>query len=218
MAATTKSRSHGMSQASEKHASRSGDQRGAAKGMGAVPLIALCGLALAAAVMRLVPHPPNFTPMAALALFCGAQLGRRPAAFWIPLAAMLISDLYLGFFVYGFGLFHAQMPLIYVSFALIALLGTINYRRIEPVRVGVTVLAGSLLFFWLSNLGVWLTGTMYPKNLAGLATCYVAAIPYYRNMLMGDLFYAYVFFGGWAFAQQFVAAAQQSAPAVRERT
>jgi hypothetical protein len=191
---------------------------GAATGVSLIPILALCGLALAAAVMRLVPHPPNFTPMAALALFCGAQLGRRPAAFLIPLAAMLISDLYLGFFVYGFGLFHAQMPLIYASFALIALLGTLNHRRIEPVRVGVTVLAGSLLFFWLSNLGVWLTGTMYPKNLAGLVTCYVAAIPYYRNMLMGDLFYAYVLFGGWAFAQQFVAAAQQSAPAIRERT
>jgi len=207
-----------MLRADETNNVNDGSGCGSPAGMSAAQLVVLCGLAVGAAMMRLVPHPPNFTPVAALALLCGAQLGRRPAALLIPLAAMLLSDVYLGYFVYGFGLFHMQMPLIYASFALIALLGTFNYRRINPLGVGATVLAGSLLFFVLSNFGVWLTGSLYPKSVAGLVTCYVAAIPFYRNMLMGDLFYAYVLFGGWAFAQQFVAAAQQSAPTIRERS
>jgi uncharacterized protein DUF6580 len=157
-------------------------------------LIALLSAIAAAAALRLVPHPPNFSPIDAMALFSGAYLGRRWLAFGAPIAALLFSDVVLGFYP-GFWIQ-------YVAVALVVLLGSVTLNRISPVRVGSTAVASSVLFFLVSNFGVWAIGSMYPMSAAGLVACYVAAIPFFQNTIAGDLFYAAVLFGGFALMER----------------
>ncbi|MHC4324702.1 MAG: DUF6580 family putative transport protein [Planctomycetota bacterium] len=171
---------------------------------------ALLGITLSAAAMRLLPHPPNMTPIAAMALFGGVYFANRRTAFLVPLAAMFLSDLALGFFVYDFGWFHWFMPFVYAGFVVTVCLGLLIRHRLTPLVVGGTALISSVLFFIITNFGVWLTGGLYPKTLAGLAGCYVAAIPFFRNTLAGNAFYSLVLFGGFALAQRYL-------PVLRER-
>jgi hypothetical protein len=159
-------------------------------------ILALLSAILLAAALRLVPHPPNFAPIGAMALFSGAYLGRRTLAFVAPLAAMLLSDTVLGF--------HSGMIFVYASVALITILGAMTLRKRSPVRIGLAAVAGSVLFFAVSNFGVWALGDMYPHNIAGLVACYVAAIPFFQNTLAGDLFYATLLFGGFRIAELLV--------------
>lgn len=166
--------------------------------------LVLAGITLSAVVMRLVPHPPNITPIAAIALFGGAHFARRRTAFLVPLTAMYLSDLALGFFVYDFGWFHGFMPFVYVSFAATVCLGLLIRTRLTPLTVGGAALTSSVLFFFVTNFGVWLGGNLYPKTLAGLSSCYVAAIPFFRNMLVGNVLYTMVLFGGFALAQRYL--------------
>lgn len=154
----------------------------------------LAGIILAAVASRLIPHPSNFSPIAALALFGGAQFADKRLAFIVPLAAMLLSDLVLGF--------HALIPVVYGSFALIVCLGFWVRRNQNIWRLGSAALFGAVLFFVVTNLGVWLLGSFYPKTGAGLMECYVAAIPYFKNTLLSDLFYTALLFGGLALAEQ----------------
>src|SRR6476620_2427919 len=102
-------------------------------------ILALLAAILLAAALRLVPHPPNFTPIGAMALFSGAYLGRRALAFVAPLAAMLLSDAVLGFY--------SGMWVTYLAVALVALLGAIVLQKRTPVRIGLAAVAGSALFF-----------------------------------------------------------------------
>ncbi len=161
-------------------------------------LIALASAILAATALRLVPHPPNFSPIAAMALFSGAYLGRRSLALLAPLGALLLSDAVLGFYT-GFWIQ-------YVAVALIALLGSFALRHVSPRRVITATLASSLLFFAISNFGVWAMGGMYPMTASGLAACFVAAVPFFQNTVAGDLFYAALLFGGFAFAERIIPA------------
>ena len=158
---------------------------------------------LAAAALRLVPHPPNFTPIGAMALFSGAYLGRRGAvALVAPLGALFLSDLVLGFY--------RGMPTVYFSVALIVIIGWMALRRVSPIRVGGAAIASSVLFFVLTNFGMWLSSGFYPHTLAGLEACYIAAIPFFQNTVAGDLFYAAVLFAGFALLERTV-------PALRSR-
>jgi hypothetical protein len=161
-------------------------------------LLALLSAILAAAALRLVPHPPNFTPIGAMALFSGAYLGRRALAFVAPLAALLLSDLVLGFY-------HG-MATVYLSMALVTVIGMLALQRRSALRIGSAAVVGSLLFFVLTNLGMWWFSGFYPHTLAGLEACYVAAIPFFQNSLAGDLFYASLLFGGFAIAERMVPA------------
>src|ERR1044071_8226968 len=145
-------------------------------------LVVLVSAIVAAAALRPVPHPPNFTPMGALALFSAAYLGRRPIAFAAPLGALLLSDLVLGFY-------HGVVT-VYASVALIVVLGWVVLSRVSPRRVGAAAIASSVLFFVITNFGVWLFTGFYPLTMAGLATCYIAAIPFFQNTVVGDLFYS----------------------------
>jgi len=156
-------------------------------------LAALLSAVLVAAAMRLVPHPPNFTPIGAMALFGGAYLGRRALAFAAPLGALLLSDLVLGFY-------HG-MATVYFSVALIVMIGMVALSRVSPIRVGLAALASSVLFFVVTNFGMWLFSGFYPRSLAGLEACYVAAIPFFQNTVAGDLFYATLLFGGFKLAE-----------------
>jgi hypothetical protein len=166
-------------------------------------ILTLLAAILAAAALRLVPHPPNFTPIGAMALFSGAYLGRRGAvALVAPLGALFLSDLVLGFY--------RGMPTVYFSVALIVIIGWMALRRVSPIRVGGAAIASSVLFFVLTNFGTWLSSGFYPRTLAGLEACYIAAIPFFQNTVAGDLFYAAVLFAGFALLERTV-------PALRSR-
>ena len=122
---------------------------------------------------------------------------------------MCLSDLLLGFGV------HRVMPFVYGSFALNVVLGRLIRDRRSPLVVGGAALAGSVLFFVITNFGVWLSSDLYPQTAEGLVVCYVAAIPFFRNTLAGDLLYACVLFGGFALAEwRFPALRGQPRPAV----
>ena len=159
-------------------------------------LLAVLSAILLAAALRLVPHPPNFTPVAAMALFGGAYLGRRALAFAAPLGALLLSDLVLGFY--------PELAFVYLSTALTVVIGWALAKRRTVVGVGLAALVGAILFFVVTNFGVWLVMDYYPKTLAGLAACYVAAIPFFQNTLAGDLVFSALLFGGFALAERWV--------------
>ncbi len=144
----------------------------------------------AAALIRLVPHAPNFAPIGAMALFSGTYLDKK-TAFILPLVAMFISDIFIGFD----GV--ASRVTVYGTFTLITLLGIWLKSHKGIGNVILASIGASVLFFIITNFGVWLTGSIYPKTLEGLSACFIAAIPFFRNTLAGDLFYTGVFFGGF---------------------
>lgn len=164
------------------------------------PLALAVGVLLAAA-SRLIPHPPNVTPIAAMALFGGAYFSNLTAAYVVPLAAMLLSDVILGF--------HRTMPFVYASFLLIVLIGYRLRRQRTGSAVAIAALVSSVLFFVVTNVGVWVTGTLYPKTWTGLATAYAAALPFFRNTVLGDLLYVAVLFAGFALLERYVPALQE---------
>jgi hypothetical protein len=145
---------------------------------------------LVAVLIRFLPHSANVAPIAAMALFGGAYLNKKYAVI-LPLIAMLISDLFLGF--------HNTMPFVYGSFLLTGMIGIVLRKHNNFKWILGGTLLSSVLFFIITNFGVWLMnmGNMYPKNLVGLAQCYVMAIPFFRNTLLGDLFYVVMMFGGY---------------------
>lgn len=145
---------------------------------------------IAAAFLRLVPHAPNFAPIGAMALFSGTYLDKR-AAFALPLGAMILSDLFIGFD--GF----ASRITVYGSFVLITSIGIWLKSHKNFTNVVLASICASVLFFIITNFGVWLTGTLYSKDLSGLFACYSAAVPFFRNTLAGDFFYTGVFFAGF---------------------
>jgi hypothetical protein len=143
---------------------------------------------LAAALSRLLPHPVNFTPIAAMALAGGVYLDKRSAMI-IPLAALFLSDLIIGF--------HNTIFFVYGSFVLIGLMGLWLKSHKKPFPVLGTAALSSTIFFVITNFGVWLTGGgwFYPKTWQGLVECFTLAIPFFRNTLAGDLVYTVVLFG-----------------------
>ncbi|MDE3058000.1 MAG: hypothetical protein KGJ59_08595 [Bacteroidota bacterium] len=150
-------------------------------------VIAAVLFVLLAAMSRLLPHPANFTPIAAMALFSGVYLERR-FAFVVPIAAMLISDYFLGFYT--------EMIWVYGSFLLIAVIGLWLKNHKKPLYILGGTLGSSMLFFVVTNFGVWvMPSSMYPKSFAGLVECYTAAIPFFRSTVEGDVFFVAVLFG-----------------------
>ena len=155
-------------------------------------------LIMLAVLSRIVPHPANFTPIAALGLFSGACL--RTQKFWlIPITALLLSDMIIGFYN------PVVMVYVYTAFVLCAYLGRafLSERR-NVLTLGVTTLSGALVFFILSNLGDWLSGLDYPLTLKGLLECYVMAIPFFQNTLLGDMFYVICLFGTYELCCQWL--------------
>lgn len=167
-------------------------------------MIALLSAIFGAAALRLVPHPPNFAPIAAVALFSGAYLGRRPLSFVAPLGALLLSDAVLGFY-------HG-MATVYLATALIVLIGWFVLKRVSPLRVGAAAIASSILFFGITNVGMWLFSGIYPRTLVGLEACFIAAVPFFQNTVAGDLFYATLLFGGFKIAEILVPRLKPGAP------
>ena len=165
----------------------------------------LVTMILAAAASRLIPHPPNFTPIAAIALFGGAQFASKRAAFLVPLAGMFLSDLVFGFY--------AITPVVYGGFALTVCLGFWVRQHRSVQRIAFAAVASAILFFVLTNFGVWAMDHLYPKTIAGLVDCFVAAIPFFRNMLLGNLLYSALLFGALAFSENRFVRLRESAVA-----
>lgn len=165
-----------------------------------------------AALTRLLPHAPNFTPFAAIALFGGAYIGNKYLSILVPMLAMLVSDALMGFNGWAFT---EQVIAVYGSFALIAFMGQTMQNDKSVLKVGGTTIAASVVFFIITNFAVWMGGAfhspaLYSMNFSGLVECYVAAIPFFTNSLSGDLFYSAVLFGGFYLASINVQALKES--------
>lgn len=161
----------------------------------------LAGLIVVAALTRLLPHPPNFSPVAAIALFGGACFASKHWALLVPLLAMLLSDIALGLWHdggYSAYLGGTSFWLVYACIAASCVLGFGLRGRIGGARVLGYSLAGSVLFFVVTNFGAWLVSPLYPKDFGGLMAAYVAGIPFFKWTVLGTLFYAAILFGGFA--------------------
>ena len=145
-------------------------------------------LIIAGVVLRLAPHPDNVTPIMAIGLFAGSYI-RKKGAFLIPLAALALSDIIIG-------LYHVPiMVAVYLSFAAGGAIGVWIRKHKSILLIAGGTLAGSILFFVISNFAMWAFGSFYPDNLSGLLQCYVNAIPFFRNSLLGNFAYVAILFG-----------------------
>ena len=149
----------------------------------------LTGMILFAAFTRLIPHPPNFTAVGAIALFGGAYFSKKSLAFAVPVIAMFLTDLIIGL--------HPGMYAVYLSFILIVMIGMQLKDRIKLGNVFLASVCASVLFFIITNFAQWLSFPLYSKDFAGLVECYVAAIPFFGYTILGDLFFAGVMFGSY---------------------
>jgi hypothetical protein len=151
-------------------------------------------LAVAALSFRLLPHPANFAPIGALAIFLGARLPRKQSI-PIVLGAMFVSDMMIG--LYDWRL----MSVVYGSFALMVLLGSWVGTNFKWSKFAFGTAAGSVLFYAATNFAVWVLSPWYPHTIAGLVSCYVAAIPFFRNTILSDMTFGAAFFGAYEFAR-----------------
>ena len=183
-----------------------------ASGLFAPGPLVLIGMIVIAALTRLLPHPPNFSPVEAVALFGGAYFASRALAIAVPLVAMLVSDLVLGLTLGGTYFEHFTSPAylatwlsVYACIAISAVLGFGLRGRVNGARVLGYSIVGSVLFFVVTNFAVWATATpmtAHPACLVGLGPCYVAALPFFQWTVLGTLFYAALLFGGFALLRQ----------------
>lgn len=141
---------------------------------------------LLVAATRFMPHPPNFTPLTSMALVAGVILPRRSFAWIVPLLILIITDFFIGF--------HSTWLSVYGSFLLIGLIGTFLGPTPNMGSTVTAILGSGLLFFLITNLQVFFVTDFYEKSLYGLMACYAAGLPFYRNMLMGDLIFGVIFF------------------------
>ena len=163
-------------------------------------LTTIATLIAVVSVSRFLPHPPNATPVMAMALFGGALFERKWLGLVVPALAMLLSDALLGF--------HSTMWAVYGALAVAWLLGTLALRKPTAARVLGTSVVASILFFLITNFAVWLGSAYYPQTAGGLLACYTAGLAFYNNQsfflnsLLGDLFFSLLLFGSYALLQR----------------
>lgn len=144
--------------------------------------------------LRFFPHPPNFAPIAAIALFGGVYFSKK-MAFLLPMAAMIISDIFIGYYEVGL------MISVYGSFLAYVILGFWLKKHKKWYTVLGSSFLAAFLFFFLTNFAVWIFTPWYPKTISGILECYLLALPFFRNTLLGDLFYVPFFFGAYEIAR-----------------
>jgi hypothetical protein len=155
---------------------------------------------LLAALSRLLPHLPNMAPITAIALFGAVYLDKKHT-FVVPMAAMLISDYFIGF--------HSEMVWVYASFIIMGFLGLWLRNHQSIGKTIMATLGGSVIFFIITNFGAWVSPyMMYPQTFSGLGQCYIAAIPFFRNTIAGDLIYVSAMFGLYEFAKRYIPSLQ----------
>lgn len=150
------------------------------------------------ALSRLVKHPYNFTPVAAMALFAGCYL-RKQWGILLPMLGMLLSDYFIGFYDWKL------MAVVYVGIGVSFYIGWFLQNRVRWYSVAPSVLTASVFFFITSNLAVWLFYAWYPHTLSGLRECFILALPFFRNTLVGDLVYSGAIFGAYELAVRYSA-------------
>ena len=128
------------------------------------------------AFSRVIPHPPNFTPILGMAVFAGAIFDKKIYSFLIPLLAMILSDLFLGF--------HSSIIIVYVAICLNVLIGINLIKNFSYTKIIISLILGSLVFFIITNFAVWYLSEMYPHNLEGLIACYTLALPFFQNTII----------------------------------
>jgi hypothetical protein len=168
----------------------------------------IAGLVLVVASTRLLPHPLNFTPVVALCLFSVSMLSNKYLMFTLPLLAIVYSDFLLEM-VTGYG-FHSGSVVVYSSFLLILAIGYFLLKKVNLKNVIITSILSSLSFFLITNFALFYPISavsnpslgQYTHDLSGIIASYSAGLPFFRNMLLGDLFYSGVLFGLYALTQQ----------------
>lgn len=167
-------------------------------------------LIVAAAFTRLFPHAPNFTAVGAMAIFGGSVIKDKKLAFLLPLGALLLSDVCLQLFTETKGFYGTTQYFVYAAFIIITALAMFMQRR-SVANIALAAIWSGAIFFVLSNLGVWASSNFYPKSLSGLAACYAAAIPFYKNeffgnfilnSIMGNVFYSALLFGAYSILER----------------
>lgn len=167
----------------------------------------LAFIILTAAFSRLIPHLPNFSPLAAIGLFGAAYIKKCWQVFLIPIAATWLSDLLINNVIYAehypsFTWFYGGFYWQYGSYLLITLLGIFMFKRVNASRILSGALMATMVFFLITNFGCWIGNPTYPQNAAGLMACYVAGLPFIKGTLLGSLFYSATLFGTFALMQK----------------
>lgn len=152
------------------------------------------GFIILAAMSRFIPHPPNFTPIMAMSIFGGFLFADKRYAFIVPLLAMVITDAIIGF--------HNTIAFVYASFLIGVFLGFFLKSGLKISRLTIVSLAGSLMFFIITNFGAWLMSGLYPLNLEGLMQAYFFGLPFFSYSplemfgftILGDMFFNFLFF------------------------
>lgn len=167
-------------------------------------------LIIAAAFTKFFPHYPNFTAIGAIAVFGGSVIKDKKLGLLLPLSALLLSDICLQLFTSTQGFYGTSQYFVYAAFIIITVLATFM-RRISISNIALAAVWSGVIFFIISNLGVWISSDYYPKTLAGLGACYWASIPFYKNDLfgnfalnsiMGNAFYSALLFGAYSFIER----------------
>ena len=160
-----------------------------------------------AGASRIFPHPPNFSPILAIALFGAAHFSKKWQAVLIPILAVWLSDLFINNFVYsnqgtGFIWFYTGFYWQYASYLMIIVSSILVFKnKISISKTLGASLGSSVAFFLLSNFGVWANGGMYAKSLSGLTTCYVAGLPFFQNTIVSNILFTTVLFGSYYLIQ-----------------
>jgi hypothetical protein len=184
------------------------NQENSEKEVTMVRTVIVLAMVLLAAVLRIVPHPWNFTPIGAMALFSGAMIKDRRLAFLFPLLALFVGDLFVGL--------HTLIPVVYASFLLNVLIGHFLAGNRTVARLGGATFLAALQFFLITNFAVWALLGSFPHTFAGLMACYALGLPLLGNTLAGDALYVTLFFGGFALAERtFPALRRQAAEPAR---
>ena len=144
-------------------------------------------------LMRLVPHMPNFAPIAAIALFAGAYLNKKIVP-WVPLVIMILTDLIIGL--------HGVVFYTWGAFIVIGFIGMYIREKRTPGNIIAATILSAVFFFIVTNFGVWLS--WYPHTLAGLADCYIKAVPFFRNTLISNMAFSLVLFGSYELARKMI--------------
>ncbi len=157
-------------------------------------------LIVAVSLFRFVPHPPNLTPILAVGILSVTWFKRPQAQFGFPLLIMCLSDMVIGF--------HRLVPVVYLAIMACSCTGFLLKRDQSFSRILGSGLLSSILFFIITNFGVWGLGTMYPKSIMGLMSCYIAAIPFFHNTVIGTVSALFIMFGLNTCVQRWVSPAK----------
>ena len=151
-------------------------------------LLLIIGFILLGIVTRIIPHPPNFTALGAIALFGGAFIHNKKIAFTMPMLIMIASDFILGYNI---------TLSVYLGFLIMVFIGMYLQEKQNSLRIINATLIGSLIFFFITNFSVFLTSSLYPKSIGGLIECYTLAIPFFINTLSSNIIYSLIMFYGY---------------------